>query len=109
MTPTPVPVPRVSVPPGFEVIVRLPAVILGVLAAAGLLWLAGQAIRYVVAGKQQRPVLRLAWRLKRTWPRTAIRLGLARTEPARSPWWSLRTAPPAAAMRQVVPAILVNR
>ncbi|MDM4721030.1 hypothetical protein QTQ03_16030 [Micromonospora sp. WMMA1363] len=58
-------------PPDTRLAMAVPAVVLSVAALAVLVWLGAHAVRYLVVGKQLRPVLRVAWRIKYTWRRTA--------------------------------------
>ncbi|TDC83489.1 hypothetical protein E1193_08555 [Micromonospora sp. KC606] len=84
----------------------VPTAVLAVAALALLVWLGAHAVRYLVAGKQLRPVLRVAWRIKYTWRRTARRVGLAQTERIHSPWWSNRP-PGTVVTRELIPAVTV--
>ncbi|MCX4469398.1 hypothetical protein OOK41_03585 [Micromonospora sp. NBC_01655] len=84
----------------------VPAVVLAVATLAALVWLGAHVVRYLVAGKELRPVLRVAWRIKHTWGRTARRVGLVQTERIRPPWWSNR--PPGTIVpRELIPAVTV--
>lgn len=57
--------------------------LVGALAAGLVLVYLVRALRYLCASAGQRAVLRTAWRIKRTWRRTAQRVGLSMTERAR--------------------------
>ena len=70
-------------PPDPHLIMLVPAVVLTAAALAAVVWLAAHAIRYLLADKAMRPVLRLAWRIRSTWPRTARRVGLVQVERTR--------------------------
>lgn len=93
-------------PPDVRLVMVVPAVVLSVAALAVLVWLGAHAVRYLVAGKQFRPVLRVAWRVKYTWGRTARRVGLVQTERIRPPWWSSRP-PGTVVTRELIPAVTV--
>ncbi|WP_018908343.1 FtsK/SpoIIIE domain-containing protein [Salinispora arenicola] len=93
-------------PPDAGLVTVVPAVVLSVAALAVLVWLGAHAVRYLVAGKQLRPVLRVAWRVKYTWRRTARRVGLVQTERIRPPWWSNRP-PGTVVTRELIPAVTV--
>lgn len=93
-------------PPDAGLVMVVPAVVLSVAALAVLVWLGAHAVRYLVAGKQLRPVLRVAWRVKYTWRRTARRVGLVQTERIRPPWWSSRP-PGTVVTRELIPAVTV--
>lgn len=93
-------------PPDVRLIMAVPAFVLSVAALAALVWLGVHAVRYLVAGKQLRPVLRVAWRIKHTWGRTARRVGLVQTERIRPPWWSNRP-PGTVVTRELIPVVTV--
>ncbi|MFC0098387.1 FtsK/SpoIIIE domain-containing protein [Micromonospora marina] len=84
----------------------MPAVVLSVAALAVLVWLGAHAVRYLAANRQLRPVLRVAWRIRYTWRRTARRVGLAQIERVRPPWWSNRP-PGTVVTRELIPAVTV--
>ncbi|MDG4802937.1 FtsK/SpoIIIE domain-containing protein [Micromonospora sp. WMMD980] len=84
----------------------VPAVVLAVAALAVLVWLGAHAVRYLVAGRQLRPVLRVAWRIRYTWRRTARQVGLVQSERVRPPWWSNRP-PGTVVTRELIPAVTV--
>ncbi|WP_034088724.1 FtsK/SpoIIIE domain-containing protein [Streptacidiphilus albus] len=65
-----------------------------------------RGMRYLLAASDQRPVIRAAWRIRRTWRRTAMRVGLAHTEPIK-PHAPVGT--PGSGRRTLVPAIRVHR
>jgi DNA segregation ATPase FtsK/SpoIIIE, S-DNA-T family len=94
-------------PPDLHLLRLLPA---GVLAAAGLAalgWLAWHAVAYLRTERTSRPVLRTAWRIKRTWRRTARRVGLVQTERTRPPIWS-RTPQTTIITRELIPPVTVR-
>lgn len=93
-------------PPDAGLVMVVPAVVLSVAALAVLVWLCVHVVRYLAAGKQLRPVLRVAWRVKYTWGRTARRVGLVQTERVRPPWWSNRP-PGTVVTRELIPAVTV--
>ncbi len=93
-------------PPDVGLVMAVPAVVLSVAALAVLVWLGAHVVRYLVAGKQLRPVLRVVWRVKYTWRRTARRVGLVQTERIRPPWWSNRP-PGTVVTRELIPAVTV--
>jgi DNA segregation ATPase FtsK/SpoIIIE-like protein len=94
-------------PPDPHLIMLVPAVVLTAAALAAVVWLAAHAIRYLLADKAMRPVLRLAWRIRSTWPRTARRVGLVQVERTRPPWWSNRP-PGTIVTRELIPAVTVT-
>ena len=98
-------------PPDLVLLRLLPAVVLAVVLAvavlAALMWLAWHAVRYLRTDKALRPVLRAAWRIKRTWKRTARRVGLVQTERTRPPIWS-RTPQTTIITRELVPPVTVR-
>jgi hypothetical protein len=94
-------------PRDLQLIMMVPAVVLAAAALAALVWLGAHAVRYMAAGKQARPVLRAAWRIKYTWRRTASRVGLVQVERRRPPIWS-STPYTAVITRELVPAITVH-
>lgn len=55
----------------------------GALVAGLALFYLVKALRYACASAEQRAVMRTAWRINRTWKRTAQRVGLSMTERAR--------------------------
>jgi hypothetical protein len=93
--------------PNLHMLELLPAVVLAVVAVVALVWLGAHAVRYLVADKQLRPVLRAAWWIRYTWRRTARRVGLVQTERTRPPLWS--SAPHTRVVtRDLVPAVRVR-
>ncbi|MDT4994515.1 MAG: segregation ATPase FtsK/SpoIIIE, family [Actinoplanes sp.] len=88
-------------------IMMVPAVVLAAAALAALVWLGAHAVRYVVADKPVRPVLRTAWRIKYTWRQTARRVGLVQVERRRPPIWS-STPHTAVITRELVPTVKVT-
>jgi S-DNA-T family DNA segregation ATPase FtsK/SpoIIIE len=94
-------------PPDLNLIRAVPAVVLAVAVVVALVWLGAHAVRYVLAGKALRPVLRLAWRIRYSWRRTARRVGLVQTERIRPPLWSNR--PPGTLItRELIPTVRVT-
>lgn len=94
-------------PPDLHLIRAIPAVVLTVAAVVALAWLGAHAVRYALADKMVRPVLRLAWRIRYSWRRTARRVGLTQTERTRPPLWSNR--PPGTVItRELIPAVRVT-
>jgi len=94
-------------PRDLHLIMMVPAVVLAAAALIALVWLSVHAVRYLVAGKQARPVLRAAWRIKYTWRRTARRVGLVQVERRRPPIWSF-TPYTTVITRELLPAITVH-
>ncbi len=94
-------------PPDLHVILLVPAVVLAAAALTAVAWLSCHAVRYLLADKNVRPVLRLAWRIRSTWPRTARGVGLVQVERRRSALWSNR---PAGTLitRELVPTVRVT-
>ncbi len=78
-----------------------------VAAAVAIVWATTQAVRYVRADTNGRKVLRVAWRIRRTWTRTARRVGLVQTERSRPRFWS-STPPNTVIARELVPAVTVR-
>ncbi len=93
-------------PPDTRLVVAVPAIVLAVAALAVLVWLGAHAVRYLAADKQVRPVLRIAWRIRYTWRRTARRVGLMQTERVHPPWWSSRP-PGTVVTRELIPVVTV--
>ncbi len=81
--------------------------VVAVAAVAVLGWATVRAIRYVRADTNGRRVLLAAWRIKRTWKRTARRIGLVQTERSRPRLWS-STPPTTVVTRELVPAVTVR-
>jgi DNA segregation ATPase FtsK/SpoIIIE-like protein len=94
-------------PSDLHPIMMVPAVVLAAAALAVLVWLGAHAVRYTVADRQRRPVLRAAWRIKYTWRRTARRVGLVQVERRRPPIWS-STPYTTVITRELVPVITVH-
>jgi DNA segregation ATPase FtsK/SpoIIIE-like protein len=94
-------------PRDLNSLIMMPAVVLAAAAMAVLVWLGAHAVRYLAAGKQARPVLRAAWRIKYTWRRTARRVGLVQVERRRPPIWS-STPYTTVITRELLPAITVH-
>jgi len=65
------------IPPGFQVAAALLA---AVPTAVVVLVVAVRIAAYVIAPAEQRPIIRKARRIRRSWRRTATRVGLAHTE-----------------------------
>jgi DNA segregation ATPase FtsK/SpoIIIE and related proteins len=85
----------------------VPAVLLGVVAVVVVVWLAAHLVRYLLAAAEVRPALRVGWRIRWTWRRTAVRVGLVQTERVRPPWWS--SQPQTVVVRQeLVPPVRVR-
>jgi hypothetical protein len=64
-------------------------------------------VRYVRADASGRKVLRAAWRIKRTWKRTARQVGLMQIDKTRPPLWSSRPQTELIT-RELVPAVKVH-
>jgi len=64
-----------------------------------------RGMRYLLAAPDQRPVIRAGWRIRRTWRRTAMRVGLAHTEPIKP---HVPVGTPGSGRRTLVPAIRVH-
>jgi hypothetical protein len=94
-------------PRDLNSIMMMPAVVLAAAALAALVWLGAHAVRYVVADKPVRPVLRAVWRIKYTWRQTARRVGLVQVERRRPPIWS-STPYTAVITRELVPTVKVT-
>jgi S-DNA-T family DNA segregation ATPase FtsK/SpoIIIE len=94
-------------PRDLHTIMMVPAVMLAAAALVALVLLGAHAARYLAAGKQARPVLRAAWRIKYTWRRTARRVGLVQVERRRPPIWS-STPYTTVITRELLPAITVH-
>lgn len=99
---------RMTHPPDLEFIHAVPVVVLGIVTVTFTVWLAACAVRYLLADKQVRPALRKSWRIRRTWARTARRVGLVQSEQTSQPWWSTRPAPAAPVMRALLPSVTVR-
>jgi S-DNA-T family DNA segregation ATPase FtsK/SpoIIIE len=94
-------------PPDLTLILAIPAALLGVAVIAALIWAITRLVRYLVADRAVRPLLRKAWRIKRTWTRTAHRVGLVQVEKSRPPFWS-NTPTTTVITRDLVPTITVG-
>jgi hypothetical protein len=94
-------------PPDLLLLRLLPAVVLAVAALFALGWLVWHAVAYLRTDRALRPVLRTAWRVKRTWKRTARRVGLVQTERTRPPIWS-RTPQTTTITRELIPPVTVR-
>lgn len=94
-------------PPDILLLRLIPAVVLAVVVLAALGWLARHAVEYLRTDKPLRPVLHTAWRIKRTWKRTARRVGLVQTERTGPPIWS-RTPQTTTVTRELIPPVTVR-
>jgi S-DNA-T family DNA segregation ATPase FtsK/SpoIIIE len=94
-------------PPDIKFLIAIPAAVMGIAAMLALIWVVGQVVRYLLADRALRPVLRKAWRIKRTWKRTARRVGLVQAERSRPPLWS-NTPATTVITRELVPTIKVG-
>jgi hypothetical protein len=93
-------------PPDLSLVRVVPLLVLAALLVAGIVWLAAHVVRYARAGKQLRPVLWVAWRIRYTWRRTARRVGLVQVERTRPPLWSNRPAG-TLVTRELIPSVRV--
>jgi hypothetical protein len=94
-------------PPDLKQLTAIPVVVLAVAVLLAVFWLAVRVVRYVATDRAQRPVLRRAWRIKRTWRRTARRVGLVQVEKSHPPFWS-NTPAATVITRELVPTITVG-
>lgn len=83
------------------------AVVVAVAAAVVAVKVAVAVVRYVRADANGRTVLRTAWRIKRTWKRTARRVGLMQIDKSRPPIWSSRPQTDLVS-RELVPSVKVQ-
>jgi S-DNA-T family DNA segregation ATPase FtsK/SpoIIIE len=90
-------------PPHFQTAATMLAAVPSAIVA---LILIVRTVAYLIAPAEQRPVIRKARRIRRTWRRTAIRVGLAHTEQIK-PHAPVGT--PGSGRRTLVPAIRVKR
>ncbi|GIM87189.1 FtsK/SpoIIIE domain-containing protein [Salinispora arenicola] len=91
----------------LRLLTMVPAVLLGVAAVVVVAWLTAHMLRYLLADAEIRPAIRVGWRIRWTWRRTAVRVGLVQTERVRPPWWSSRPQT-AVVRRDLVPAVRVR-
>jgi hypothetical protein len=85
----------------------LPLVVLAPIAVFHLLRVLVAVVRYVMADRQVRPMLRKAWQIKATWKRTARRIGLVQIERGRPRFWS-STPQTTMIERELLPAVKVR-
>ncbi|HEX5144952.1 MAG TPA: hypothetical protein VFW21_13890 [Mycobacterium sp.] len=91
-------------PPDLSKLIIIPKIVLTVAAAIAVAWVTAKIVRYLRTARELRPVLRRAWRIRRTWKRTARRVGLIQVEKTRPPWWS-NTPQTTTIVRELIPAI----
>jgi S-DNA-T family DNA segregation ATPase FtsK/SpoIIIE len=65
------------------------------------------AVRYMLADKEVRPMMRKAWRIKARWKRDARRVGLMQIERGRPKWWS-STPATTVIEREMIPPVRVR-
>ncbi|WP_018908177.1 FtsK/SpoIIIE domain-containing protein [Salinispora arenicola] len=94
-------------PNHLRLLTMVPAVLLGVAAVVVVAWLAAHLVRYLLADAEIRPALRVGWRIRYSWRRTAVRVGLVQTERVRPPLWSSRPQT-VVVRRDLVPAVRVR-
>jgi DNA segregation ATPase FtsK/SpoIIIE, S-DNA-T family len=85
----------------------VPKVLAALAAGAALVWIIAHVLRYLMAGKEIRPVLVRAWRIKWTWKRTARAVGLVHTDRRRPRFWS-KTPQTTVITTEVLPPIKVK-
>jgi S-DNA-T family DNA segregation ATPase FtsK/SpoIIIE len=90
-------------PPDFQTAATLLAAIPSVIV---VLILIARTVAYLIAPANRRPVIRKARRIRRTWARTAIRVGLAHSEQIKA---HAPLGTPGSGRRTLVPAIRVQR
>lgn len=90
-------------PPHFQAAATLLA---AVPTAIVVLILLARTVAYLIAPAEQRPVIRKSRRIRRTWSRTAIRVGLAHSEPIKA---HAPVGTPGSGKRTLVPPIRVKR
>jgi S-DNA-T family DNA segregation ATPase FtsK/SpoIIIE len=71
-----------------EWLLLLPLVVLAAAVLVVTVRLGWAGVEYVRAAPGVRPMVRRAWSIRATWPKTARRVGLVHTERATPPWWS---------------------
>ncbi|MEV0212268.1 FtsK/SpoIIIE domain-containing protein [Micromonospora sp. NPDC050695] len=91
----------------LRLLTLLPAVLLGVAAIVVVVWLAAHLLRYLLTDAEIRPAMRVGWRIRWTWRRTAVRVGLVQTERVRPPLWSSRPQT-VVVRRELVPPVRVR-
>lgn len=94
-------------PTHLSLLTVVPAVLLGAAAVVATVWLAAHLVRYLLAGAEIRPAIRVGWRIRYSWRRTAVRVGLVQTEHVRPPLWSSRPQT-VVVRRDLVPAVRVR-
>lgn len=94
-------------PNHLRLLTVVPAVLLGVTAVVATVWLAAHLLRYLLADAEIRPAMRVGWRIRWTWRRTAVRVGLVQAERVRPPLWSSRPQT-VVVRRELVPAVRVR-
>lgn len=75
-------------PPDLSNLTIVPKVVLAVAVIVAVAWVAGKIVCYARTPKAQRPMLRKAWHIQRTWKRTAHRVGLVQVEKVHPRLWS---------------------
>lgn len=94
-------------PNHLRLLTVVPAVLLGVAAVVVVAWLTAHMLRYLLADAEIRPAIRVGWRIRYSWRRTAVRVGLVQTERVRPPLWSSRPQT-VVVRRELVPAVRVR-
>jgi len=94
-------------PPDISNLIIVSKVVLALVAVVAIVWMTAKIVRYLRTPTAQRPMLRKAWHIKRTWKRTARRVGLIQVEKTRPPLWS-RTPQTTLIDKELIPAIKVR-
>lgn len=96
-----------TTPPDLSKLIIIPKVAFLIIAVIMVIWVTAKTVRYVRTARELRPILRKVWRIRRTWKRTARRVGLIQVERTRPPWWS-NTPRTTTIIRELIPAITTH-
>ena len=90
-----------------EEVIYLPLFLAAPVAAWFAVRLVAALVRYVLAAKDVRPMMRRVWRIKARWKRDARRVGLVQIERGRPRWWS-STPSTTVIEREMIPPVRVR-